>query len=1053
MEKFKMVEILGKAFAEGDIDALISLIADDCIYSSQYAKKTIQGAKAILLHMRAVYADINEISAYTYNIIELESVLQIGLTLKDLEIPNETHVCKYGLLLYQYDLNKPVVVVICGIDNDEKLTSILLCRDKKYFNLSFYGEEVEKDSPDDIPSTVVPLTKSDRRGVDIRNLFRAQKWEEPVDTSDGNYIWRKADEYVEKWLPSKGYTILESAVFDDCIGYRCKRNDHAYTVFMYAYGIEKTSQLDGEFCSKLAELPFAENSIILVLYLNVYRYMDGTEIKYRVRDYSKVDKYEPNLWRLIKVNDVPILQYYPCKEMLDQALWFIYAFNNDDTDVYDCIIDENPSIEGIPGSEGVLVDEAFYEALLSMHKKYGDLKLGYVSYDDVIYSSVPYLEGIGFFIWSSYININRMHSMSFRTFEDKKRRICDFIKTEQREPDDLFDHIPKLINAIALAPVPTEKFAVKLLFSNGECKKYVLPIPDEDIGKEVISYMCHVFTDGIWASVFAVSSHASMYKGYPECGPAITFKNEFFISGIRCYLDGEPYSEPEYTNEIVYSDEKFKIRKIWQWHVSSIYEDEETGLLKVIMSEQANNRRWKSAFVSVDGKLIRSRTFDFIDSFQEGLARAAIFDKGYGFINKDMNLIVPIKYDEAESFVNGKAKVRLGNRWLFVDKAGNELEIGKNSIHAPYQEVGNYYEGMCRVSILNLELMDFAFHMDYRDIAGCWGFVNKAGEEVISPQYIYANDFEDGIAIVAKGEWTIYPEGDRKDKRGCYWSEVELWGGIDKNGNEIIPFIFDEIKLFADRNDIFMAHHGGWKNGHWGVIDRTGNWLVEPIFDDHLDWESWNNLITFYSIDNDIKEEIVGVYDISEKKVLFEPQFLDLSFCDNGDMLVKVFNKDLGRPIEKIIDRSGKERFKSIYSYIYTWKEPYEVVIRDKDGYKRGLIDENGSIIIPCAYDIPSGGFFHDVQKHVFLEDGKQGLKDYSGNTIIPAIYYRIDGYLEPFITVKVGDENNYSEGLITFDGTSVIPANYERIIWCKDKKHFFCFSDGYCEMYVVEQR
>ncbi|MEI3099744.1 MAG: hypothetical protein V8T41_07695 [Oscillospiraceae bacterium] len=35
-------------------------------------------------------------------------------------------------------------------------------------------------------------------------------------------------------------------------------------IFMYAYGQKKTSQLDGDFCSKLAKEPFAENSIILI---------------------------------------------------------------------------------------------------------------------------------------------------------------------------------------------------------------------------------------------------------------------------------------------------------------------------------------------------------------------------------------------------------------------------------------------------------------------------------------------------------------------------------------------------------------------------------------------------------------------------------------------------------------------------------------------------------------------------------------------------------------------------------------------------------------------
>ena len=50
----------------------------------------------------------------------------------------------------------------------------------------------------------------------------------------------------------------------------------------------------------------------------------------------------------------------------------------------------------------------------------------------------------------------------------------------------------------------------------------------------------------------------------------------------------------------------------------------------------------------------------------------------------------------------------------------------------------------------------------------------------------------------------------------------------------------------------------------------------------------------------------MGIYDLAQKKVLFEPQFLDVTFRDNGDMEVEVFDEELGRTIEKIIDPLAK---------------------------------------------------------------------------------------------------------------------------------------------------
>lgn len=513
-----------------------------------------------------------------------------------------------------------------------------------------------------------------------------------------------------------------------------------------------------------------------------------------------------------------------------------------------------------------------------------------------------------------------------------------------------------------------------------------------------------------------------------------------------------PYSEPELTDEIVYADEKHQIRKIWKWNVNSLYEDGETGLLKVLISGQAFNWYGKSVFASIEGKRLTSLTFDIIDSFQEDLARVAINGHGYGFVDKDMKFVVPMKYDQADDFREGKAKVQLGDKWLCVDPNGCELEIGGRIRQDNYQEIGDYSEGMCRVSTLKLRFMDLAYHSDYDQIAGTWGFVNESGEEVIPPQYIYATDFENGIAIVAKGKWTIDPKWDNKYNQGRYWTEEELWGAIDKDGNEVIPFIFDEIKHFFDRSDMFMVHYGGWKDGHWGVVDCKGNWLAEPTFEG-FSYETWKDRILFYAEDPDATGDglPMGIYDLAQKKVLFEPQFLDVTFRDNGDMEVEVFDEELGRTIEKIIDPSGKERFKSIYSSIYTWHDLYEVVIRDKDGARHGLIDKEGNEILPCIYDVPWNGFYHEQQRICFVENGKQGMKDYDGNIIIPAIYHEIHGRKDPYLTDRVGEKDSYKEGLITYDGKTVIEANHSRIGWCSDHKHFFCCADGRCEMYVVE--
>lgn len=417
-----------------------------------------------------------------------------------------------------------------------------------------------------------------------------------------------------------------------------------------------------------------------------------------------------------------------------------------------------------------------------------------------------------------------------------------------------------------------------------------------------------------------------------------------------------------------------------------------------------------------------------------------------------MNFAVPMIYDYVDEFNDGKAKARRGDQWFHIDRTGKDTKLVSSISDSKYQDIGEYSEGMCKVSTLKLGFMDLAYHSDYSEIAGKWGYINEAGEEIIAPQYIYAADFNGGIALVCKGEWTIDKKWDNKYNTGRYWTDEELWGAIDKEGNEVIPFIFDEIKTFWDVDDVFMAHFGGWENGHWGVIDNRGNWLAQPIFED-IDYEYQDGLFAFYKEDKWGDDVPLGIYDIKQQKVIFEPQFFDVSFCEDGWIEVEVFNESLGRKIEKLIDRNGNEKFHSEYSRISAWKHPYEVTIRDETGDCHGLIDENGNVLLPCGYDVYWNGIYYDQRKYIYIENEKQGIKDFDGNIIIPAVYHNIGILTRPLLTVSIGDKEDHKDGLITMEGTEVLPAEYESISWCRDDHHIICRKDGSCEMLLFTEK
>ena len=61
-----------------------------------------------------------------------------------------------------------------------------------------------------------------------------------------------------------------------------------------------------------------------------------------------------------------------------------------------------------------------------------------------------------------------------------------------------------------------------------------------------------------------------------------------------------------------------------------------------------------------------------IHPFTEGLANVAIADAQWGYINPQMEVVIPFKYLFAEPFKNGIARVTEGGqKWYFIDKSGN----------------------------------------------------------------------------------------------------------------------------------------------------------------------------------------------------------------------------------------------------------------------------------------------------------------------------------------------------------------------------------------------
>ena len=510
------------------------------------------------------------------------------------------------------------------------------------------------------------------------------------------------------------------------------------------------------------------------------------------------------------------------------------------------------------------------------------------------------------------------------------------------------------------------------------------------------------------------------------------------------------HSQPVADRAVVYEDEKYRLTRLWTWCVSSLYEDRETGYLRVLLDGASYKSVSHSTYATADGKRLTPFSFDKTGAFSEGLAAVGINGKGYGYVDKNMRFVLPLKFDFAGDFENGIAPAVIGERRFFIDKNGAELPCPLLRILENYRAVGNYSEDTVRVSTLKLTAFDLADHTENDGIAGLWGYVDKNGKEIVPPRFVYARDFSGGIAVAAEGEWRKLTYGEDRENAGLYRAENVRWGAIDRCGNTVIPFVYRAIHAFDGRTDIFAALPTD-ANG-WAVVDRNGNRMTAPVFDE-LTAETHGDLVAFckYTEDGDA---LMGVYDVRNAKEALPPVYTSIHLLENGYINAESYSRRLGRSVERILDRNGEELFPSEYSYIHTAREPYETVIRTDEGEWHGVIDPSGKVLIPCIYTVPFDGFRRIKDRIVFEENDLIGVKDTIGNTVIPPKYRDIPHQKGLMYAVTKNCEDGACRyGIVTPEGKEALPFEYDAFYSYSDGKHVFLTKNGICEAFLMEEK
>ena len=192
----------------------------------------------------------------------------------------------------------------------------------------------------------------------------------------------------------------------------------------------------------------------------------------------------------------------------------------------------------------------------------------------------------------------------------------------------------------------------------------------------------------------------------------------------------------------------------------------------------------ETALIDRNGKE-QFRTAEYsIYQVSEGCVRVSNRDK-MGFLDLQGNEITPFLYDMVWIFSEGMAEVAIYEetggkpvpRYGFIDRDGNEVVSPK------YKESRDFHDGVAAVQT-----------------ADGWGYIDKTGKEMLMPQYAWAGDFTDGKAFVT-------------EKNGKTWL-------IDKSGKKV-QFITEGlpvIQAWENSSVVIQVPLADWGYGD----DMTG---------------------------------------------------------------------------------------------------------------------------------------------------------------------------------------------------------------------------------------
>lgn len=270
-----------------------------------------------------------------------------------------------------------------------------------------------------------------------------------------------------------------------------------------------------------------------------------------------------------------------------------------------------------------------------------------------------------------------------------------------------------------------------------------------------------------------------------------------------------------------------------------------------------------------------------------------------------------------------------------------------------------------------------------------WGYIDKYGNTVIPFNYDDAYDFSEGLAAVKLNG---------------------KWGFVDKFSKLIIPLIYDMVSNFKEGSACVR------KDGNAGVIDKTGD-IIIPIEYDDIDFKGFSDGLIYAS-----KDRKGGFLDKRGRTIIpFNYTSYDINArFYNG---LAVVHDSSGY---YIIDKRGNIKYQCSYPYnisvgIEGCSEGLFLLFDHEIG-KVGYIDQDGDIKVPLEYQSMFSNFSEGYA--AVAKDGKWGYIDKNGNVEVAFFFDWTCAFKNGLALV----EKSKKWGYIDKGGEIIINFDYESL-------------------------